>query len=69
MNIEVKNQMESVMENELAEAIATLEKANRAFERLFGKVEGEGVGNCANCNAWDDSLEVGICQTCIKEEE
>jgi hypothetical protein len=28
----------------------------------------EEVGNCVTCNSWDDSLEEGICQTCINEE-
>jgi diadenosine tetraphosphate (Ap4A) HIT family hydrolase len=33
--------MEQLMEKEMAEAIATLNKANRAFDRLFGTQEGE----------------------------
>lgn len=33
--------MEQIMERELQEAIATLNKANSAFSRLFG-IEGEG---------------------------
>jgi uncharacterized protein YdcH (DUF465 family) len=33
--------MEQLMERELAEAIATLNKANSAFDRLFGTQEGE----------------------------
>lgn len=36
MNNEVKNQIESLMGEELEEAIAMMERANRAFERLFG---------------------------------
>ena len=36
------------------------------WDKLFP--EEEGVGNCAACNSWDDSLEAGICQTCISEE-
>lgn len=39
MNNEVKNQMESAMNDEMAQAIAMLEKANSAFERLFGASE------------------------------
>jgi hypothetical protein len=42
VNNEVKNQMESAMEQEYAEAVAMLEKANSAFQRLFGTQEGEG---------------------------
>lgn len=30
---------------------------------------GNSVGNCWSCNSWCDDLEVGICQTCVKEEE
>lgn len=41
MNIEVKNQMES----EAEEVIAILEKANRAFNRIFGEQEGESEGD------------------------
>lgn len=33
--------MDKVMNDEIAEAIAMLEKANSAFERLFGKQEGD----------------------------
>ena len=33
--------MQEMMEREMAEAIATLNKANRAFDRLFGTQEGE----------------------------
>jgi diadenosine tetraphosphate (Ap4A) HIT family hydrolase len=33
--------MEQLMEREMAEAIATLNKANRALDRLFGTQEGE----------------------------
>ena len=33
--------MDKVMNDEIAEAIAMLERANSAFERLFGKQEGE----------------------------
>jgi hypothetical protein len=34
--------MQEMMEKEMAEAIATLNKANSAFDRLFGKQEGGG---------------------------
>lgn len=58
MNNEIKNQMES----ELDEVIAILEKANRAFERLFGKQEGDdGSGVCDMCagcpNCWEEESE------------
>jgi len=33
--------MQEMMEREMAEAIATLNRANRAFDRLFGTQEGE----------------------------
>jgi hypothetical protein len=33
--------MQEMMAGEMAEAIATLNRANRAFDRLFGKQEGE----------------------------
>jgi diadenosine tetraphosphate (Ap4A) HIT family hydrolase len=33
--------MEQLMEKEIAEAIATLNKANRALDRLFNTAEGE----------------------------
>jgi hypothetical protein len=34
--------MQEMMEREMAEAVATLNRANRAFDRLFGTQEGEG---------------------------
>jgi len=34
--------MEQLMEREIAEAIATLNKANHALDRLFNTTEGEG---------------------------
>ena len=33
--------MQEMMEREMAEAIATLNRANSAFDRIFGKQEGE----------------------------
>ena len=36
--------MQETMEREKAEAIATLMKANRAFERIFGVQTEEGEG-------------------------
>ena len=36
--------MEQIMERELQEAIATLNRANGALSRLFG-IEGEGEGD------------------------
>jgi hypothetical protein len=34
--------MQETMEREMAEAIATLNRANSAFDRLFGTREGDG---------------------------
>jgi hypothetical protein len=63
------NEMQETMKAELAEAIRTLEKANGALARIFGIEQAASVGTCAQCNAWDDTLEEGICQTCIREGE
>lgn len=41
--------MRELMEQELAEAIATLDKANGALSRIFNMEEGEG--ECAYCEA------------------
>ena len=60
--------MQEMMEREKAEAIATLNRANSALSRLFG-IEGSSVGTCDKCNSWCDSLEAGVCQTCIREDE
>jgi hypothetical protein len=60
--------MEELMNQELNEAIATLNRANGALSRLFG-MEDTSVGTCDKCNSWCDSLEAGVCQTCIKEGE
>ena len=60
--------MQEMMEREMAEAIATLNKANRALDRLFG-TQDLSVSTCDKCNSWCDSLEAGVCQTCIKETE
>lgn len=59
--------MQEIMEKEKAEAIRTLNLANSALSRLFG-IEDTSVGTCDKCNSWDDTLEKGICQTCIKGE-
>lgn len=59
--------MEELMNQELNEAIATLNRANSALSRIFG-IEDTSVGTCDRCNSWDDSLEAGVCQTCIKGE-
>jgi len=39
--------MQEMMEREKAEAIATLNRANRALSRIFG-IEGEGEGDDEN---------------------
>jgi hypothetical protein len=49
--------MQEMMEREMAEAIATLNKANRALDRLFNTQEREGkcricegnIAFCADC--------------------
>ena len=38
---DMSESMEQLMEREIAEAIATLNKANRALDRLFNTTEGE----------------------------
>ena len=38
---DMSESMEQLMEKEIAEAIATLNKANRALDRLFNTAEGE----------------------------
>jgi len=57
-----------LQQEEIARAIKNLERANSALSRLFG-LEDTRVGCCDKCNSWDDCLESGVCQTCIKEEE
>ena len=60
------NQAEKdLQEQNIAQAVKNLQRANSAMSRLFG-IE-EEVGTCSKCNAWDDCLESGVCQTCIKE--
>ena len=60
--MKMNDEMKSVMEQELAEAMAMLEKANTAFERLFGKQEREGykcedcVGNDQHCLTCDELM-------------
>ena len=62
------NQAEKdLAEENIAQAVKNLQRANSAMSRLFGI--GDEVGTCTKCNAWDDCLESGVCQTCIKEEE
>ena len=57
-----------IQQQEIARAIKNLERANSAMSRLFG-IEDTRVGCCDKCNSWDDCLESGVCQTCIKEGE
>ena len=54
--------------DEIAEALRNMERANRAMARIFN-LDDEGVGTCHKCNSWCDSLEAGVCQTCINEKE
>jgi hypothetical protein len=60
--------MQEMMEREKAEAVAMMKRANSAMSRIFG-IDDSSVGTCDKCNSWDDSLETGVCQTCIKEDE
>ena len=57
-----------LQQEEIARAIKNLERANSALSRLFG-LEDTRVGCCDKCSSWDDCLESGVCQTCIKEDE
>jgi hypothetical protein len=53
--------MKEVMDQELAEAIATLEKANNALSRIFNTEEGDdGSGVCDMCAG---------CPNCVGEGE
>jgi hypothetical protein len=59
--------MQERMKQEQDEMLATLNLANSALMRIFG-IGDSSVGTCDKCNSWDDSLEAGVCQTCIKGE-
>ena len=63
----MRETMQETMEREKAEAVAMMRRANSAMSRIFG-IEDSSVGTCDKCNSWDDSLEAGVCQTCIKGE-
>ena len=63
----MKETMQEKMQQEHDEMLATLNLANSALMRIFG-IENTSVGTCDKCNSWDDSLEAGICQTCISLE-
>ena len=59
-------------EQQIKSAIDSLNEAMQALRELGLLTEEEedtSVGNCDKCNSWDDCLESGVCQTCIKEEE
>ena len=60
--------MQEIMKREQEEMLVTINRANSALMRIF-KIEDKCVGTCDKCNSWCDSLEAGVCQTCIKEEE
>jgi len=64
----VSESMQEMMEREKAEAVAMMKRANSAMSRIFG-IDDSSVGTCDKCNSWDDILEAGVCQTCIKEDE
>jgi hypothetical protein len=61
--------MEQLMEREIAEAIATLNKANRALDRLFGTQEGEKE-QCTRCESMVEAGELitlgdwKLCEVC-----
>jgi hypothetical protein len=61
--------MEEVMNQELNEAIATLNRANRALSRIFGIEEGE---NCSTCGKEKDQFskewEYSQCESCSMKE-
>lgn len=63
--------MKETMEQELAEAIRTLEKANGALARIFNVEEEEGE-NCSSCGKAKDQFskewEYAQCETCSMEE-
>ena len=62
--------MEEVMNQELNEAIATLNRANRALSRIFG-IEEEGE-NCSTCGKEKDQFskewEYSQCESCSMKE-
>ncbi len=45
------------------------EKKQAIVEIFKEDTDENDVGNCTKCLSWCDSLESGICQTCIKEAE
>jgi hypothetical protein len=57
--------MEEVMNQELNEAIATLNRANRALSRIFG-IKEEGV----RCNMCMNTYEVDVttCSKCLTSD-
>lgn len=66
--------MSKTMNDEIAEAIAMLEKANSAFERLFGKQERESECDfnkewCEWCSVESICCIEGLCDVCKKERE
>lgn len=64
--------MKEIMNQELAEALATLNKANSALERIFNTEEGESMGTCMGCLkdfdnedlVWQGGL---LCESCKVE--
>ena len=61
--------MQETMEREKAEAIATLNRANRALSRIFGIEEGE---SCSTCGKEKDQFsrewEYSQCESCSMKE-
>ena len=64
--------MKEIMDQELAEALATLNKANNALARIFNVEEGESMGTCMGCLkdfdnedlVWQGGL---LCESCKVE--
>ena len=58
--------MEDLMNQELNEAIATLNRANRALSRIFGIEEGERV----RCNMCMNTYEADVttCSKCLTSD-
>jgi hypothetical protein len=59
--------MQETMEREKAEAIATLNRANRALGRIFNLEEEEEKVRCNMCtNVYD--AEVAMCSECLTDD-
>jgi ribosomal protein L37AE/L43A len=69
--------MREIMDQELAEALANLEKANSALERIFNLSEGKSNSYtqhpCVYCKedtlVWSNTVSDWSCESCGKWEE